>query len=129
MPSFSKKSRDRLATCHYLLQELMNSVIKETDITVLCGFRDKAEQERAFAEGKSKARWGESKHNSYPSMAVDIAPYPIDWNDITRFEELGAVVMRHWEEMPLAKRGGWELRWGKSFKGLVDYPHWELRSV
>lgn len=129
MPSFSARSKGHLATCHYLLQELMNSVVTEYDISILCGFRDWAEQERLFLAGKSRARPGASKHNSVPSMAVDIAPYPIDWNDTARFEQMGAVVFRHWEAMPLATRGGWELVWGKGFKGLVDYPHFELRQV
>lgn len=129
MPKFGVTSQKRLSQCHYLLQELMNSVVAEYDITVLCGFRDKVEQERAYAEGKSKARWGQSKHNFMPSMAVDIAPYPIDWNDISRFEEMGKVVFKHWEQMPIEKRGGWELRWGKNFKGLTDFPHFEIRQV
>ena len=33
-----------------------------------------------------------SKHNSYPSKAVDIAPYPIDWNNRKRFILLGGYV-------------------------------------
>ena len=129
MPTFSKRSSKELGTCHYLLQDLMNRAIKETDFTVICGFRDKAQQEKAFAEGRSRAKWGQSKHNSWPSMAVDVVPYPIDWDDVDRFETLGIVIQRCWDEMPIEARGGWKLVWGKGFKGLVDYPHWELQKV
>lgn len=105
----------------------MNSVIQETDITVLCGFRGPEEQNRAHAEGKSRARFGQSKHNSVPSMAVDVAPYPIDWNDWKRWKDLSVVVKRHWHAIDEEKRAQFSLHWGGDWTSLVDGPHWELR--
>jgi peptidoglycan L-alanyl-D-glutamate endopeptidase CwlK len=106
----------------------MLQVIKKTDFSVICGHRSKEDQDKAFAEGHSKLKWPNSKHNKVPSEAVDIVPYPVDWNDIGRFENLGQIVMQVWESgIDPEDKDGWELIWGKNFKGLVDYPHFELR--
>lgn len=51
------------------------------DITVLCGFRGEAEQNAAVAAGTSKLSWPRSKHNQTPSRAVDVVPYPVEWQD------------------------------------------------
>ena len=67
-----------------------------------------------------RARWGQSKHNHKPSLAVDVVPLPLDWEDIPAFEKLGEKIMAK------AKELGIKIKWGKNFKGLVDYPHWEL---
>lgn len=120
MPVFSDNSKNILKECHEDLQRVMNEVIKEFDITVLCGHRGEDEQNEAYNNGTSKAKWGESKHNHYPSLAVDVVPYPLDWNDIESFEKMGEVVMRKADEL------GIQIKWGRDFKGLKDYPHFEL---
>lgn len=128
MPKFSQNSLDRLHECHPLLQMLMLKVIKKIDFSVICGHRDANAQNLAYTQGRSKLKWPNSKHNKVPSEAVDIVPYPIDWDDISRFETLGQTVMQVWEsEIDAEDKGSWELVWGKNFKGLVDYPHFELR--
>lgn len=67
------------------LQVLFYEVIKHFDCTIIEGHRNKEEQEKAFVAGFSKAHWPDGKHNSQPSMAVDVAPYPTDWNNKKRF--------------------------------------------
>lgn len=83
MNRFSETSKARLKTCHRDLQTLFAHVIQDYDCTIICGHRDKPEQDKAFAEGKSKLRYPNSKHNRIPSWAVDAAPYEpgqgIDW--------------------------------------------------
>jgi len=105
----------------------MLGVVKRFDITVLCGHRGEAEQNAAYAAGNSKLKWPKSKHNKVPSEAVDIVPYPIDWEDTAAFERMGQVVLQCWEEMDPDDTAKWQLVWGKTFKGLVDYPHFEIR--
>ena len=78
MPSFGTKSRERLETCHPDLQTLFNAVIEEVDCSVICGYRNKADQDKAVASGNSKAEYPKGKHNSNPSTAVDVYPYPVD---------------------------------------------------
>ena len=82
MNHFSDVSKTRLFTCHRDLQTLFNHVIIDYDCTIVCGHRDKADQNKAFAEKKSTKQYPNSKHNHIPSMAVDAAPYElfgIDW--------------------------------------------------
>ena len=84
MYKFSKTSLSRLETCHPDLQVLCHEVIKYYDITVVCGHRGQAEQDYAYMTGKSKVKFPNSKHNGYPSMAVDLVSYEksgVDWGD------------------------------------------------
>lgn len=88
MPRFSQKSFIKLATCHISLVKLFAEVVKNFDCTILEGRRDQLTQEKYFNEGKSKLHYPDSKHNAEPpnkSIAIDVIPYPIDWqfeNDI-----------------------------------------------
>ena len=80
MPKFSQESFSKLATCHTDLQTLFYEVIKYFDCQILEGFRDEATQNKDFAAGKTKLQWPNGKHNQTPSLAVDVAPYPLpDW--------------------------------------------------
>ncbi|TSA51969.1 MAG: M15 family peptidase [Planctomycetaceae bacterium] len=85
MPTFSLTSKKRLESCHPDLQALFFYIILGYDCTIICGHRDRLEQEQAFVSGHSKLNWPDSKHNQYPSMAVDAAPYEksgIDWGKL-----------------------------------------------
>ena len=145
MPKFGKKSLDRLATCHPDLQKVMNEAIKHYDFTILYGYRTPNEQFELYKKGRTfkNGKWTKvgttfteldgkikkSKHNYLPSLAVDVAPYPIDWNNLDRFKKLNDVVMK------CAKKLGIGLVWGADWDGdgdiaehtLQDYPHFELK--
>lgn len=120
MPSFSGTSLAALRTADPRLQSIMHEVIKYFDFTVLVGYRGKEDQDKAVAEGNSKTPWPASKHNTQPSKAVDVAPYPIDWKDTTRFARL----MGHIERV--ASEQGIKIRLGMDFTTLRDFPHVEL---
>lgn len=128
MPKFSARSLKNLEQCHPLLQLLMYEAIKVTDFSVICGFRGEKEQNEAYSRGNSKLKWPQSKHNQTPSLAVDIVPYPIDWNDERRFRTLGTVVKEIWAQLPEEKKEGWSLSWGGDWKTFKDFPHFELRK-
>lgn len=81
MPTFSNQSKKMLETLDPRLQKVCNSLIKWFDFKILQGHRNKEDQDKAYNEGKSKVKWPNGKHNANPSLAVDIAPYPIDWRD------------------------------------------------
>lgn len=114
-----KKSLNRLSTCDEKLQKLVKELSSKMEITVLCGHRGEADQEAAFKAGNSKLQYPNSKHNSLPSKAVDIAPYPIDWKDLKRFNEMCNKVES------IAAKLGIKIRLGRTFK-FVDMPHVEL---
>lgn len=128
MPSFSGKSDERLATCDPRLIEICDAVIDHYDFTILEGQRSNERQDELFRQGKSKLKAGQSKHNQTPSLAVDIAPYPIDWNDMGRFYLLAGMMFQ------AASERGYKLRWGGDWDGdwnhkdqsFNDLPHFEI---
>lgn len=120
MPTFSKKSLDKLATVDRRLYDICSEAIKLTDFVVLCGYRGEEEQEAAFNAGTSKLHFPDSKHNTSPSQAIDIAPYPVDWDDIERFKRLAIVIKKCASDL------GVGVSWGGDWKKFKDYPHWEL---
>lgn len=128
MAKFGARSLAELRTLDPRLQSILTEVIKYIDFTIICGHRGQAEQDKVYAEKKSKVKWPNSKHNTLPSKAVDIAPYPIDWNDEVRFARL----MGHIERV--AYEQGVKIRLGLDFnrngrsndESFLDFPHVEL---
>ena len=128
MPRWSRESHDRLATAHPQLQAIFNTVIGDFDCTVIVGFRNEAAQEEAFRTGHSTKQWPFSKHNVSPAIAVDVAPYPVNWKDIRRFDYFSGFVMG------VAKQLGFDLRWGGDWdqdtdlldQNFNDLAHFEL---
>lgn len=121
MPTFSRSSKEKLATCHPDLQRLMNEVIKTTDIIILCGHRGEVEQNAAFANHTSQLKWPKGKHNSMPSKAVDVAPWPLDWDNEPAFCDLAVLIKR------VASEIGVSVEWGGDWKTFVDLPHYQLK--
>ena len=122
---WGKTSMDRLVTCDKRLQDLADMMLERSpfDLTILQGYRTKEEQDEAYKSGKSNAKFGESKHNVFPSKAIDIVPLPINWDDKDP----------RWIEMALnamwcAGKLGFEITWGGSFKSIKDMPHFEMKG-
>lgn len=135
MPKFSNASKAKLATCHPDLQLLFNEVIKFFDCRVLEGFRNQADQDKAFEAGNSKLRWPNGKHNRTPSIAVDVAPYPIDWKKRDRFYWFSGFVLGIAEQLKAQGKMTHAIRYGGDWnsnyeitdeRGLQDLVHFEL---
>lgn len=120
MPKFSKVSEERLATCDPRLQKVAREVIKRIDFVVLCGHRGQEAQNEAVAAGKSKLRWPNSLHNRTPAAAMDLAPYPLDWQDTDGFKKLAGVILQVAHELGIA------MDWGGNFAHLKDLDHFQL---
>ena len=120
MPSFSQSSLKYLAECHPSLQKVAHEAIKTFDFKVICGHRGKAEQDKAYATGKSKVKFPGSKHNQKPAHAFDAVPVPLDWNDIESFKAMAKVMKA------AAKKLGVKMKWGGDFKSFFDGPHFEI---
>ena len=125
---YSKKSTDRLMTCHASLQALFFEVIKFADCAILEGHREQERQDRLYEEGKSKLSFPNSKHNKLPSLAVDAAPYPIDWNDTARFYYFGGIVrgIAFKMDIPIRWGGDWDGDLQVKDQTFNDLPHFEL---
>jgi len=150
MPEFSSKSRNILDTCHPGLRKLFNEVIKHFDCTVVSGRRGEQEQEQLFAEGKTKAHFGDSPHNYGESLAVDVVPYPVKWDgeqDVLRLVRNGQhaealAALHNLERMVyfagqvkgIATMMGIDITWGGDWNRdthlsdnrFDDMPHFEL---
>lgn len=130
MPSFSDLSLQRLDTCHQDLQRVFLEVIKHRDCTILCGHRGRTEQDAAYTSGKSKTPWPMSKHNTSPSLAVDVMPWYAEEPHV-RWDMSNKAVSHELREfagfvLGVAKGLGINLRWGGHFKSFFDGPHYEL---
>jgi peptidoglycan L-alanyl-D-glutamate endopeptidase CwlK len=128
MPRFGKKSKSRLRTCDDELQSLFNEVVKYFDCSVLVGYRGRNEQNTAYESGHSQVEWPNGKHNKNPSVAVDVAPYPIDWDDRERFIYFGGFVKGCAFRMgiPLRWGGDWDNDTKLSDNKFDDLVHYEL---
>lgn len=94
MPRFSERSLSKLSVCHMDLQRIFFEVIKHIDCKILEGFRNEPEQNKAYETGKSQLKFPHSLHNKIPSMAVDVAPWPVpDWSNLVDFVYFGGFVM------------------------------------
>lgn len=128
MPQLSSRSLQRLGTCAFPLQQIALEAIKLYDFTVLSGYRGRDEQQHLVAEGLSRLPYPRSKHNSTPSLAIDVAPYPIDWNNSERFYLLAGIffTIAHQKNINLRWGGDWNCNWNFSDQEFTDLPHFEL---
>lgn len=132
MPIFGTRSKEQLATCDEKLQKVAHAVIKIMDFTVLEGHRNKEKQDEAVKKGFSKVKWPTGKHNKTPSLAMDLAPYPIDFSNrakaIARFYLLAGVVMATAHELGIKLRwgGDWDGDWDLFDQKFDDLGHFEL---
>ena len=127
MPRFGRRSKERLSTCHEDLQDLFNEVIKYVDCSVLEGHRSGERQDKLYEEGKTKVKYPNGRHNANPSNAVDVVPYPVDWNDRERFHLFAGFVLGLAQSMEINIR--WGGAWNKNFEvddnKFDDFPHFE----
>jgi len=130
MNKFSNKSKRLLKTCHQDLQDLFNEVIKYCDCKIIEGFRSPERQDELFDQERTKLKGGESKHNVKPSLAVDVVPYPVDWNNKDRFYYFGGLVKGIASQMNLNIRWGGDWDGDNNFKDQTfhDLPHFELKK-
>ena len=128
MYSFGKSSTQKLETLHPDLQLILNKSIKVYDFSIICGHRNKTDQNKAFTEGRSKLIYPNSKHNSLPSTAVDICPYPIDWENRDRFIFLAGIIYYVSRQLGIEIRfgGNWSMSWQFENQKFDDLVHFEL---
>ena len=129
MPQLGTTSKQRRDTCAVSIQDVLNEAIKHVDFAVMCGHRTEGAQNTAFVTNRSKLAWPLSRHNTLPSEAVDIVPWPTQYNDLNKFYELATYMFA------AADKLGVSLEWGGHWKNYTgkghndrDWAHWELRK-
>lgn len=151
-----RQSLARLEGLEPSLRAVVMLAIKKTrvDFLVLEGVRSKARQHELYGQGRSRqelARAGVDVRLAKPTMAkvtwtltsnhfvqgdgfghaVDLAPYPIDWEGPTRFPKFDEISRAMFEA---ATELGVKIRWGADWdrdgkpreRGESDSPHFEL---
>lgn len=128
MASFGKKSRERRDTCNEKLRGVLDEAIKHYDFSIVWGHRGREAQNKAFEAGRSKVSFPRSKHNSVPSDAVDITPYPMGYEaTYEQFYEMATYILH------AASALGVRIRWGGHWKNYTgkgpndrDWAHFEI---
>jgi len=107
MPKFGRRSKERLKGVDTKLVNVLNELIKIMDVTIIEGRRSAERQEQLLGKGATKVKY--SKHMD--GKAVDLAPYPIDWEDRERFHYMGGMIRG------IAKQLNVRVRWGGDWDG------------
>ena len=146
MPKFSKTSQGRLNTCHEDLVTIFEEVIWVRDCTIIEGFRTEEVQNEYYRTGKSQLRFPQSKHNKFPSKAVDVMEYHAEkphlhWSKTDEIEDFARFVLRMADDLYEAGAITHKLRWGGDWdmdgervdkdpdETFFDGPHFELVEV
>jgi len=127
MPHFGKTSKRRLKGVNIKLQHILNKLIKIMDVTIIEGVRSQKRQDKLVAEGASKTKY--SKHIT--GKAVDLAPYPIDWEDRERFHYMGGMLRGIAHELDIKVRwgGDWDSDGEIKDNSFDDLVHIELKDA
>ena len=85
---------------------------------------------QAFEQGKSKVKYPDGRHNKLPSLAVDVTPYPVDWNDRERQTLFAGFVIGIARSMDINLRwgGDWDQDFEVQDNKFDDFPHFEIRK-
>lgn len=135
MWKYSKASLNHLDSCNSDLQILANELIKHRDVRIVQGHRGEEEQNAAFSAGRSKLKFPLSRHNTLPSGAVDMIPYPFPtwgWSNTKRARDFwigwGNYVKGAADALGINVRwgGDWNSNWESIDTKFFDGPHFEL---
>lgn len=133
---------------------MVDYVLEWIDVGVTCGHRTEAEQNKAFKEGNSKVQYPNSRHNMFPSKAVDLVIYhqefgylwgtPEQFTLIAKVKHCTRELAETWFYMQYARVDtlmqtaardvGVNLRWGGRWSHdndlldneFIDIFHWEV---
>ena len=133
MYKLSQRSLDRLVGVHPNLVKIVKRAIEITrqDFSVLEGVRTPQRQQELYAQGRTApgpiVTWTLNSPHLH-GRAVDLVPYPLDWNDLKKFDAIAMAMFDAADEL------GFKLRWGADWdqdgnlreKGELDSPHFEL---
>lgn len=144
--SFGARSTTKLATCDERLQRIARRALELSpiDFTIIHGFRGESEQNELVAQGLSKLRWPDSKHNHERktvgnplgepcSLALDFGPWidgTIPWKDTHSFAMVAGVFFAAAAEEGVRLRYGadWDLDGLTTDQSFMDWGHLELMT-
>jgi len=124
MYKFGKRSRQRLKGVDTRLINVLNELIKMMDVTIIEGVRTKERQAELLKQGATKVKY--SKHME--GKAVDLAPYPIDWENRDGFYYMGGMIRGIAKQLNLRIRfgGDWDSDGDTKNNNFDDLVHIEI---
>lgn len=134
MFKLSQKSLDKMKGVNPTLVAVVKRAIELSaiDFSVLEGFRTHERQEQLYAQGRTApgniVTWTmKSKH--LDGKAVDLVPYPLDWNDMKKFDQISKAMFAAADELGVSIRWGadWNQNGKPREKGETDSPHFEIQ--
>ena len=127
MFKLSQKSLDRLVGVNPDLIRVVKRAIELSpiDFAVVQGVRTQDEQNALYEQGRTKpgkiVTWTkDSKHVG--GKAVDLCPFPIDWEDTVKFDKIAVAMLQ------AAKELGVKITWGGSWVKSKDRPHFQIEE-
>ena len=126
MPRFGRRSKQRLKGVDAKLVNVANELIKLMDVTVIEGLRSQKRQDELVVQGKSKTKFG--KH--VQGKALDLAPYPIDWEDRERPHYMGGLArgIGHMLGVKIRWGGDWDSDGEIKDNNFDDLVHIEIKE-
>ncbi len=128
MLQLDQKSIIKLQRVDPRLVALVEAVHQIFPCFVVDGYRDEHEQNMEVLKGTSNLKYPDSKHNSDPSLAVDLAPLPYAPDNIKQLLYFAGYVMAVGSSHGLKLRwgGDWKMRQDPSRNAPQDLFHFEL---
>lgn len=110
------------------------------DIMVLEGVRTPERQKELYAQGRTKpgqkVTWTLNSNHFINKKtgyghAVDLVPYPVDWNDLKKFDLISRAMFASAAKLNTPIRWGadWDRDGNPRERGESDSPHFELWAV
>ena len=131
-----ERNLERLRAVHHDLWSVAIAVMEHIPTVVVFGWRGEKEQTEAFITGHSEKPWPTSKHNAMKdgrplSLAVDMMPHPVNWEDREQLTLFAGFVMGLATQKGIKLRygGDWNQNWQVSDNILDDLVHFELVSA
>ena len=125
--AFSQSSLSRLKGVHPKLIAVAEQALSYgvMDLTILPdgGARTLDKEKEMIAGGHSETL--NSKHLIQPDgfgHAIDIAPFPVDFNDIPEFTTMATLMFRAAMDLHI------EIVWGGHWHEFKDYSHFQLKT-
>lgn len=147
----SKLSLSRLVGLHVNLEAVVKRAIEitEQDFMVVEGVRSKEQCFINYGKGRTAAQCiakGVPAQYAQPKLAkvtwlnnplsskhvtghaVDLVPYPVDWNDLSKFDKVAKAMFAAANELDVSIRWGadWDNDGNYREKGEYDSPHFEI---
>lgn len=136
---YSNASLQRFDTLHRDWQLILSVLQTWVDHTIIEGHRPREQQRAVFEAGLSKVDWPNSKHNTIPSMAVDVAPWVrelrrVEWEDHYAICRLWGMIDLIAKQLLAASLITHRVRWGGDWdmdgrskdQKFMDLVHGEL---